>query len=331
MNNTTGNFYNLAEFAHAVKAHASGRTDPRLMAQATYGNSEVGSEGGFSIPASLAEGILTALDGDDSLARYCQTIEIDRNRISLPVDEIPAWNTTTGVYASWLGEGRTLSPKKPNLAEREIVLHPLKCLVPVSEELDQDSVGLSAWLEFKFGESVREKMNQAIISGTGLDQPLGIMNSPALITVDKESGQAAGTLLGANILAMLERLLASGFSRSVFVANPDCMRHLASAGIESTQAFQTGSIMGRPVIWSEAAKALGTAGDLILADLSHYLIVKRKNDPSIAKSLHVWFDQDLAAYRLIYRAAGQPLLSSPVQPPNSSLSRSTCVALETRA
>jgi HK97 family phage major capsid protein len=334
MNHNTGNFSNLAEFAHSVKAHATGKTDPRLMAASTYGNSDIGSEGGFAIPAALAEGILTALDGDDSLARYCQTIEIDRNRISLPVDEIPAWNSTTGVYASWEGEGVTLPQRKPKLNEVEQVLHRLKCLVPVSEELDQDAVGLTAWLEWKFGEAVREKMNQAIISGTGLGQPLGILKAGALITVAKESTQAAGTLVGANLLRMFQRLLASSHSRSVWICNPDTLLHLASINLENgSPAFQSGNgstIIGRPVVWSESASALGTVGDVILADLGRYLILKRKNDPSIAKSLHVWWDQDLACYRLIYRANGQSLLSAPVTPPNSSLTRSGFVTLETR-
>jgi HK97 family phage major capsid protein len=333
--NTTGNFSNLAEFAHSVKAHATGKTDPRLMAASTFGNSDVGSEGGFAIPAALAEGILTALDGDDSLARYCQTIEIDRNRINLPVDEIPAWNTTSGIYAAWQGEAEVIPAKKTKLNEVELSLNRLKCLVPVTEELDQDAPALSDWLTWKFGEAVKEKMNSAIVNGSGNGQPLGILKAGALITVAKESTQAAGTLVGANLLKMSQRLLASSHSRSVWICNPDTLLHLASVNLENgSPAFQSGNgstIIGRPVVWSESASALGTAGDVILADLGRYLIVKRRNDPSIAKSLHVWWDQDIAGYRLIYRAAGQPLLSAPVTPPNSSLTRSGFVTLETRA
>jgi HK97 family phage major capsid protein len=335
MNHNTGNFSNLAEFAHSVKAYATGKIDPRLMAQATYGNSEIGSEGGFAIPAALAEGILTALDGDDSLARYCRTIEVDSNRISLPVDEIPAWNTTSGIYAAWQGEAEDIPAKKPKLNEVELSLHRLKCLVPVTEELQQDAPALSAWLEWKFGEAVREKMNSAIIAGTGLGQPLGILKAGALITVAKESGQAAGSLVGANLLRMFQRLLASSHGRSIWICNPDTLLHLASINLENgSPAFQSGNgstIIGRPVVWSESASALGTVGDVMLADLGRFLILKRKNDPSIAKSLHVWWDQDLAAFRLIYRANAQPLLSAPVTPPNSSLTRSGFVTLETRA
>jgi len=50
-------------------------------------------------------------------------------------------------------------------------------------------------------------MDYAFINGTGEGQPLGIINDPALITVDKEDSQAAATITYQNVVNMFQGLL----------------------------------------------------------------------------------------------------------------------------
>ena len=47
----------------------------------------------------------------------------------------------------------------------------------------------------------------ALLNGTGAGQPLGILNSNALVSVAKESGQDAATILAENIEKMYARAL----------------------------------------------------------------------------------------------------------------------------
>ena len=46
-----------------------------------------------------------------------------------------------------------------------------------------------------FGQALGYFEDVAFISGTGAGQPLGILNAPALVTVSKETGQAADTIV----------------------------------------------------------------------------------------------------------------------------------------
>ena len=46
--------------------------------------------------------------------------------------------------------------------------------------------------------------------------------------------------------------------------------------------------------------------------------------------MHLWFDQDLMAFRLIFRMDGQPAMAAAITPPNSSVTRSHFVALQAR-
>ena len=337
--NHTNDFRDLGDFARSVRAAANGRADPRLMAAATYGNEATGSQGGFAVPPEFADQIYATLDGEQSLMTFCHQFKIGSNRLELPSDESPAWGAT-GVHCSWESEGAVLPQLKPELKGNELNLSRLKALVPVTDELDNDSPALADWLTWRFGEAIRWKLNDAILDGDGNGKPLGILNAPATLTVSKVAGQAAGTILGANILGMYQRLLASSQVGAVWIANPDALINLASVNLENGapayianngQGAPGGYLLGRPVVFTEAGKAIGTRGDIVLADLSTYILAKRRGDPSIAHSIHLWFDQAVNAYRVIFRADGQPLLHAAVTPPNSSLTRSTCVALETRA
>jgi HK97 family phage major capsid protein len=332
-------FNDLGDFARSVRAAASGRSDPRLMAQATFANEAVGSDGGYAVPADFAEQIMATLDGEQSLMSYCHQIEVGSNRLQVPADESPAWGTS-GIVATWEGEGVTLAQQKPKLKENDFNLHRLKALVPVTDELDQDAPALADWLTWRFTEAIRWKMNDAILNGTGTGMPLGILNAASTLSVTKEGSQTAGTLLGANILKMYARLLSGSQQRAVWIANPDALVHLGSVELENGQPAYLanngqgapgGYLMGRPVLFTEAAQTVGTRGDVVLADLSNYVVAKRRGDPSIKHSIHMWFDQDVNAYRVIFRADGMPLLHAAVTPPNSSNTRSINVALETRS
>lgn len=336
-------FQNLAEFARAVRnaSHRNAIPDARLVraAATTYGNSDTGSDGGFAVPAAFAENILAALDGEGSLMARCHVIEIGSNRLSLPLDLAPVWEAG-GVVANWEGEAAAPFQVKPKLGEAYVPLRRLKALVPITDEFEDDAPALSDYLTWRFGEAVRYKMNSAILSGTGAGMPFGILNSGATITIAKESSQAAGTLLAANVLGMYSRLLSGSQTSAVWAANPDLLKYLASVTLESGapaylvgngQGEAGGYLLGRPVVWTEAAPALGSRGDIVLADLARYLVVVRRRDPSVAHSIHMWFDQGVSAYRLIFRANGLPLLDAPVTPPYSTNTRSICVALDARA
>jgi HK97 family phage major capsid protein len=80
-----------------------------------------------------------------------------------------------------------------------------------------------------------------------------------------------------------------------------------------------GTLMGRPVIPSEFCATLGTAGDIILADLSQYIVIDKGGMQS-ASSIHVNFTTDETAFRFVYRIDGQPLWKTYLTPYKGSTS-----------
>jgi HK97 family phage major capsid protein len=66
-----------------------------------------------------------------------------------------------------------------------------------------------------------------------------------------------------------------------------------------------GTLMGRPIVPHEATNALGSVGDIILADMSTYLTLTKGGGMRFDVSPHIYFDQDVTAYRFIMRIGGQ--------------------------
>jgi HK97 family phage major capsid protein len=194
------------------------------------------------------------------------------------------------------------------------------------------------------------KVNDAIVNGTGVGMPLGIMSAPCKVAIAKETSQTAATFHADNAVKMMARMPAQSFGRSVWLINQDVVPQLLKLGFAVTTASGSaagagalylppnglagsstyGTLLGRPIIVTEACATLGTEGDVILADLSKYLAAVKgavKSDTSI----HLWFDQNTTAFRFVMRMNGQPWLSSAIARKNGSNTLSHFITCAVRA
>ncbi|WP_197702816.1 phage major capsid protein [Thermoanaerobacterium sp. RBIITD] len=89
------------------------------------------------------------------------------------------------------------------------------------------------------------------------------------------------------------------------------------------------TLFGRPVVPLEQCSAEGEVGDIILAEMSQYLLID-KGGINAASSIHVRFLYDKNVYRFIYRVDGQSIWNKPLQPYKDSASVSPFVALASR-
>jgi HK97 family phage major capsid protein len=71
------------------------------------------------------------------------------------------------------------------------------------------------------------------------------------------------------------------------------------------------TLLGIPVMFNERSVALGTAGDVVLADLSQYLI-KEGSGPYVAMSEHVYFTTNKTVMKIFWNVDGQPWLDAPI-------------------
>jgi HK97 family phage major capsid protein len=72
-----------------------------------------------------------------------------------------------------------------------------------------------------------------------------------------------------------------------------------------------GYILGYPVKFTEHCQTLGVVGDLVCVNMSGYYAATKAGGVDFASSMHLYFDQNLTAFRWTFRLAGQPILSKP--------------------
>ena len=339
----TGGFKGMAEFASAVK-HASrqgGMVDARLMA-ATPSNVHQGgaaSGEGFEVPVQFRETIFEVVAELDEFGPLVDEEPTDKRKVEGIADETTPWGAG-GVTARWRSEGQQMTPSKLATEPRSIVLHELYAFVLATEELLEDAPRLNARLTKKAGQAIAWKRNNAMVYGTGAGQPMGWINSPALVTVPKGDTQAADTIIAENVLAMFSRLLRIPGDKPFWLANSDTLPQLMTMTVGDRPIWMPpngladapgGMLLGLPVMLSEHARTLGDKGDLQLISPKGYYALKRESGPKFAQSMHLYFDYAIEAFRWTFRFGGQPHLSKPVDPANGAATKSHFVALAERA
>lgn len=345
---TTHGFKALGEFASAVRAASSqgGHVDERLInrglspeAAPTNVHREAGDEG-YMVPPAMAAGIWDVVDGDtDTLVNEVDDEPTERNAVTHMRDETTPYGST-GVEARWRSEASKMTPSEMEEKESLVKLNELYAFVNASEELLEDTPRLESRLTKKAGEAIVWKANEGIYNGSGVGQPLGFRNSAAMVTVAKESGQAADTVVAMNIAKMYARMMASGMARAQWRVNQDVLPQLMTMTINDNLIWTPpasgftnapgGVLLGRPVRFTEHAETVGDAGDVMFVDPKGYYSPRKRNGVKFDESIHLFFDYNVKSFRWTFRMGGQPHLSKPVSPNKGTATRSHFIQLAAR-
>lgn len=343
-------FRNMGEFARSVRAaHPGfgGNVDQRLMrnaAASTYASEGVGQDGGFLVPPDFRNEIISRVFGEDSLVERTRRMRSTSNSITIPVDTSTPWGGT-GVLSYWTAEGAAKQQSKPAFENVTVKAHTLATLVPVTEELLEDAPALDGYLRMAVPREMDFKISNALIRGSGVGQPLGILNAAGLVTVAAEAAQTADTLVAANIFKMYSRMPVTSRQTAVWLIHPDAEQQLYGLTIANQPVFLPaggladapfGRLMGRPVIPHQVTETVGDLGDIMFVDFNEYMSLTKTGGGRDANgmrsdvSIHLWFDQDLVAYRFTIRIGGQPIWNSTIAQRDGSSVQSPYVTLAAR-
>lgn len=339
---TMGGFKALSELALCVRAAHHGVGDARLAALPTSTIQQGDASGiGYEIPPAMRQEIWELVfDGSDMLS-YVQPEPTNSNAIYVPTDETTPWGAA-GVKAYWRQKGGQLRASKPQGSAELMAIHPLDAFVVADELLLNDAPRLNDRLSRRAAQAIRWVASEAIVHGDGVGMPLGFLKAASKIAVAKESGQAADTIVLANITKMLTRILRGG-APLVWAGNAEIMPQIIplavgntpiwlpnSAGMQSE--FMEGSINGRPLNIMEHCSALGDEGDLMLINPAGYYAATSSNGTIDAQaSIHLYFDYAATAFRWTFRMGGQPLLKAPAAPARGAATKSHFVTIAERA
>ena len=325
------------DFFSAVFA---GRFHPDLQVRAM--SIGVDSDGGFLVPVEYAEEIHNVSLENEIVMPGAMVIPMKVNEKKLPGLNIGdhSANLFGGFEASYKPEAGTLGEKNPKTRQVKLSCKKLTGFLRLSRELFDDIPGGGHQVADICGKGLAWYRDKAFLKGTGAGEPQGILNSACLVTVDKETGQAAATITYPNLCDMMSRMFAGSFKNSVWVAHQTCIPQL----LQLTIAVGTGGafipvltkskdgqfeILTRPVIFTEKTETLGTKGDIMLCDFGQYVVGLRE-EMRLDFSPHVYFATDEVAARLIERHDGMPLWSEALTLEDGSTTVSPFVTLAER-
>jgi len=343
-----GKFASLQEFISGVWAslsqHPAGQKilTPEVVKAMAESS---GAEGGFLVPEEFRAELL-ALSLEDAVVRpRARVIPVSVSRVLIPVirDTSHATSVYGGIQGSWVAEAASLATnRQPTFGQVALDMRNLTSYTIVSNQLMQDSpISIEGIINALFPTAIAYFEDDAFINGTGAGQPLGIINADALVTVAKEAGQAANTIVYENLVKMFARMLPSSINRAVWVMHPDTFPQIATMSLAvgtggsavwlaSAVGGPPATILGRPVIFSEKCRSVGTAGDIFFVDFGYYLIGDRMG-LEVARSEHVNFTTNEMVWRFIQRVDGRPWLVSALTPRYGTNTFSPYINLATRA
>ena len=324
-------------------AAPDGKVDSRLTTRAALGlNESLPSDGGFLVQKDFVLELLKRTYETGILASRVRRIPISTNSNGLKINAVDETSRANGsrwggVQTYWENEAEQIVASKPKFRTMDLSLKKLTGLCYATDELLQDAAALESVIRQAFAEEFGFKIDDAIINGTGSGQPLGILNSDALVKVPKDNGQT-DIITVENLLNMWARLWARSRSNAVWFVNQELEPILYTlkvgdkpvyipAGGLSEAPYAT--LLGRPVVPIEQCSQVGEVGDIILADMSQYVLID-KGGINAASSIHVRFLYDENVFRFIYRVDGQPLWNKPLMPYKGSGAISPFVALAKR-
>ncbi len=324
------------EDAHLVRAPTgAGEVDP--------------IDGGFLVDPTFVDQLVSSLYTEAIILPHCTQISNNPRGVKVPaIDESSRANGARfgGVASAWMNEGNGLPASIPKFRLMAFSPTKLMAIAIVTTALLEDVSALGKYLQTIFASEFAFLLDLAIFSGTGVGQPLGILNAPATIIVPKETGQASTTITSENIDKLWQCMPAPCRRRAVWLVSEDVDSQLAKLSLQvgtgGSLAANAGSIYvapgvagnatallkGRPVFEVEQASQLGVPGDIVLADLSQYYVNAAALKSKI--SLHVKFLTDEIVFKFVLRVDGKPIWTTPITPFNGTQRRSPFVTLAAR-
>lgn len=325
-------FESFGEFIHAVRFNQDDQRLGALYSENAGANApsaemrmDTGESGGFMVPTQFRSEIMR-VEAGASIVRPRATVipagSPPDAAISIPAldqDGTTPNNVFGGVEVNWIAEGGEKPETDAKLREIKLEPHEVAGFVTITDKLLRNWQSAGPFVGNLFQAAIRQAEDLAFIRGTGVGQPLGYMNSSALVTINRTT---AGQVKYADLVAMLARMLMRGGS-PVWVASQSVLPQILNMkDDEGRLIYQTNiregvgqTLLGYPLIWNNRAAGLGADGDISIADFGHYLI-KDGSGPFVAASEHVKFTQNKTVIKVFWNVDGQPWLKQPFKEEN---------------
>lgn len=282
--------------------------------------------GGFMVPQQLRQTIMRVEPQDALVRPRAEVIPAgDPPDAGITMGALDQTGTNPGnmfggMTMSWIGEGDDKPETDAKLREITLTPHEVAGTAVITDKMLRNWQAAQVFIENLMRGAVNSAEDFAYLRGTGVGQPLGIVNSGAIKWINRTT---ANHVKYEDLVGMVARLLMRGGQSPIWsmpqgalvdiaqMTDPDG-HHIWQANARDGLA---GTLLGYPVRWNNRAASFGSKGDIILADWSYYLI-KDGSGPFVAASEHVLFRQNKTVFKIFWNVDGAPWLTAPIKEEN---------------
>jgi HK97 family phage major capsid protein len=284
--------------------------------------------GGFLVPEEM-RAMLMSIALEQSVMRSRATV-VTMSSLTTSIPYVDATTHVGSVFGGmifyWIGESSTITSTEASFGKVKLEANKLVGGARIPNELWADASALTTWLAAAAPMGIAFYEDLAFINGTGVNQPLGVLRSPALIQHDRAT---TDVLVPDDIYGMYSRMLPQSLSNGVWLVNQTALPQVfglfetgggsggAPVNILDITATPRMTLLGRPMIVTEKIPALanGAGNDIVFIDPTYYLIGDRQG-VSLDYSEHSRFMNDETELRIIERVDGRPWIQSALTPVN---------------
>ncbi len=305
-----------------------------------------GASGGYLVPQQLRDSIMAAVVEDAIIRPRAKVVKMDSATLLLPLPDATTAPSAAGIaYAfggiqmQWTQEAATRPETEPKFRQIELRAVDLAGEAFVSNPMMEDAVGIESWLFDLFAKSIAWYEDFAFIRGSGVGQPVGMLNSGALKTITRSG---SGAFAAADLSGMLKAFLPASWKRGIWINSNslwDKIVVLATSGWQMNQPVSEANpakgypfniLAGLPQYTTEKLPAIGTTGDIMLIDPGLYVIGDRQAiEIDVSSDEPTAFQKNQSIWRVIERVDGQPYFSKVITLQDASTTVSPFVCLST--
>jgi HK97 family phage major capsid protein len=283
------------------------------------------TQGGFMVPTQFRSEIMR-VDPQAALVRpRAQVIPAGNPpdaSVTMPALDQSGTNPSNmfgGVEVKWIAEGDEKPETDAKLSEITLTPHEVAGFVTVTDKLLRNWQASGTFLRGLLSGAVDSAEDWAFLRGNGVTQPLGALNAGATKYINRAG---ANSIVYADILNMIAVMLMRG-GAPVWSMPQSALPKIATLQDpeghyiwkpDARDGF-AGTLGGYPLRWNNRAPALGSKGDVLLADWNHYLI-KDGSGPFVAASEHVKFTSNKTVIKIFWNVDGAPWMKAPIKEEN---------------
>jgi HK97 family phage major capsid protein len=316
------NIKSFGDFLLAVKRNDHKRLTEVYKTTKDLGETP-GSSGGYLVPMEYGTNLIQVAAMENMVYSRVQKVPVLRNSGTYPA--LDQYFTPTagsgetygagGVKANFTQAGQEFTETEPVFSTLEWRLNKVGGFTEVENELLEDSpFAIEALLRGLFQVAIAAKNERNILRGSGLGEPLGILNSNVAIGVSDET---TGKFKWEDVGKMYSKFKSIG-GQPTWIMHPSVFPQLMIMNNNTVTAWQSSlnggpmnSLNGYPIIVSEHMPQLGANGAVMLADLSSY-VMWEKAGLTIAFSDQVGFKRDVGTWVFRQRNDGKPWFKAPI-------------------